>query len=163
MPKDGLGESVRVLLELPRQSRLPDPADADHRYDPGPTIAAGRVQLLLQEAKLLAPPNERRLDRHPVHSTPLGDDAQGTPRGHGGFLPFDRKGADLAEGDRAGGGTEGRLAHVDRARFCGRLQTGGRVHHIAGDHALRHGAGHCGRLPGEDAAPRLHGDTFGLA
>ena len=123
--------------QLPRQTRLPDPADPGDRHDPRFPVATGRVEHVLQQPELLRPSDERGLDRHPVHATPLGDHPQGPPRVDGGVPPLHGERADFLEGDGTGGGAEGRLAYVDGSRIGGRLKTGGRIHHVARDHALR--------------------------
>ena len=62
MPPDVRSEAVDVLLELPRQARLPDPADADHRYEVGPTLVGRGVVELLRESQLRLAAGEGWLD-----------------------------------------------------------------------------------------------------
>ena len=60
MPPDRLGEPVDVLEELPRQTRFPDPGEADDREQPRRPLLAGRVQELLEQAQLAVATDERR-------------------------------------------------------------------------------------------------------
>src|ERR1019366_10813023 len=61
VPVDRLADPVDVLLELPGEPALADPARAGDRDEPGPPIAAGRGDQVLEQAQLFVPSHERRL------------------------------------------------------------------------------------------------------
>ena len=62
VPPDVAGEPVDVLLELPREARLADAADADDRDEVRSAVLGRRVEELLDEPELAVAPDERRLE-----------------------------------------------------------------------------------------------------
>ena len=117
MPVDRLADPVDVLLELPGQPALADPARAGDRDEPGPAVPAGRRDQVLEQAQLLVPADERRLGQVGPAPTPaLGHDAQRPIGGDRRRLALERLVAGLLEGDRRAGGAHRRLADEDRAR-----------------------------------------------
>ena len=67
MPPDVRGQAVDVLLELPRQARLPDPADADHRHEVWPALVRRGVVELLRQPQLRLTAGEWWLDLARAH------------------------------------------------------------------------------------------------
>ena len=115
---------------------------------------AGRMEEVLEQAQLVVAADEGGLERlRPVAAAPLRDDPQGAPGGDRGGLALEVLLAGRLEGDRRGRGPLRRLADQDRARGGGRLEPGGRVDEVAGDHPLVRGTDRDGGLAGEDAGP----------
>ena len=125
VPPDRLGQSVDVLLQLPRQPRLPDAADARHRDDSRPCLSrpvACRSSLSSRSSSVA--PDERRLDRHPV-LTPRARPRPGAParRRPAASLPFNVSVPAALERDRAGRRPVGRLADKHPAGLGGGLES----------------------------------------
>ena len=80
MPPDVVGEAVDVLLELPRQARLADAADADDRDELRSALLGRGVEELLDEPELAVAPDERRLEPgRTSRSAAQADDADRSP------------------------------------------------------------------------------------
>ena len=131
---------------------LPMPGRPDDRHEPGARLARGRVEQVLEQPELVVAADERRLERAPTgrarrdrrrHAGPA------TPA-RGLALALQRVLAERLERDRPRGGPLGRLADQHGAGRCDRLEPRGRVHEVAGDHALPVAAEGHGRLAGQD-------------
>ena len=154
MPEGILGEPVGVLEELPGEPRLADPGLAGDRDMPGPPLADCCVEEVLEEAQLVDPPHEGRLERlRPIAAAPFRDDPQGTPGGHGGGLALEGRLPGRLEDDRGGGRPLGGFADEDRTRRGDRLEPGGRVDEVAGDHSLVDRPDRDRRFAGENPGP----------
>ena len=137
MEPDLLDEPVSVLAELPGEPRLADPGRTDDRDEPSPPFPGRRVEEVLDEAQLVVAADEWRFERlRPVASADLGDEAERSPRGDGCGLALERLFAGRLECDRARRGALGRLADKHGPGRCDRLEPGGRVDEVAGDHPL---------------------------
>ncbi len=156
MPPDRLADPVDVLLELPGEAALADPAGPGDRDEAGPTLPAGRADRVLEEPELLVAPDEGRLRQvRATLAAALGDHPQGAPGRHRSLLALEDLLAGRLEGDRAAGGSVGRLADEHGARRGDRLETGGGVHEVAGDHALVGGPDRHRGLAGQDPGSGL--------
>src|SRR5207247_5971242 len=62
VPVDVVDQSVDVLEELPREAALARSRLARDRDEPQASLATSRVEEVLQQAKLLVAPHERRLE-----------------------------------------------------------------------------------------------------
>ncbi len=156
MPPDALDHAVEVLLELPREAALADPRLADERHEPCPPLAARRVELLLEEAQLVGPADERWLERvRPAGAASFRDHPDGPECRHRAGLALQRRLAGRLEGDGLPGRLAGRLADEHRPRRCGGLEAARGVHEVAGDHPLADRADGHRRLAGQHARPGL--------
>ena len=63
VPPDVLDQAVDVLEELPGEAGLADARRPDDRDQPGPALAGGGVEQLLEQAQLVVAADERRLQR----------------------------------------------------------------------------------------------------
>ena len=137
VPPDPLDDAVDVLLELPGEPALADAGRPGDGHQPRPAIAARRVEELLEQSELLVATDERRLERvaRPLAAA-LGDDPQGAPGRHRLGLALERLLAGRLEGDRRRGRAQRRLADEHGAGRRRRLEAGGRVDEVAGDHPL---------------------------
>ena len=71
VPPDVLGETVDVLEELPAQAGFSDAGDAHDGHKVRSSLRRARVEKFLDEAELLVPSHERRLQTHRLErSTP---------------------------------------------------------------------------------------------
>ena len=137
VPVHVLGQPVHVLLQLPHQAGLADPGDTGHVDEPGPWLAPGGQQQLLDQPQVLVPADERRLRRLATQgAAALGDDAHGPPRRHRVRLALERQPLDGLERDGAGGGPEGAFADEHGARLGRGLQPRRRVDQVAGHDRL---------------------------
>ena len=135
---------------------LPIPAGPITRHEPGPAVAARRVEQVLELAQLVVAADERRLERlGPVPAADLGHDPERPPGRHRARLALEDLLAGLLERDRLRGRPLGRLADEDRARLGHRLEPRGRVDEVAGDHALVRRPDRDRRFAGQDAGPGL--------
>ena len=158
MPPDAFQQAVHVLEELPGQARLPDARRPDHGHEPAPPFAPRRVEQLLQEAQLVLPPDEGRLQRlRPVPAAALGHDPDGLPGGNRRRLPLERLLAGRLEGDRLARGTLGRLAHEHGPRAGNGLEPRRGVHQVARDHSLAHRPERHRGLAGQHSGPGAQG------
>ena len=116
-----LDHAVEVLLELPGEPALADAGLADDRHEPGAPLARRRVELLLEEAQLVVPADERRPRarrpgrRRPVRATTR----DGAPRRHRRGLALEHLLAGRLEGDaprRAPGGSPRRRGRCPAVR-----------------------------------------------
>ena len=83
-------EPVHVLVELPGQPGLADAGRPDDRDEPGAAFARRGVEEVLEQAELVVAADERRLERfRTVPASALGNDAYGTPGGHGARLALE--------------------------------------------------------------------------
>src|SRR5207248_54665 len=89
VPVDGVGEPVEVLVELPREPRLPDPGDPEDRDEMGGLLVCGSVEEILDEAQLPVAPDERRLETRRLERTATaGCDAERAEKLRGLLLAF---------------------------------------------------------------------------
>ena len=129
MPPGQADDAVEVLLELPGEATLADPADPGDADEPGPALAGRRVVQILEEPKLVVAADEWGLERvGPAAAAALGNDPQRPERRDRGDLALQRVLAGGLEGDRRRGRAVGRLADEDGAGRRDRLEPGGRVH-----------------------------------
>ena len=156
MPPDVERQPVDVLLELPREPRLADPADPGDEDEMRPALLRARLEEILDDAELALASHERRLEpgRAPFAAA-VGDDAKRPEEPHRLRLALELVLAGVLVGDRRLASAARRLADENRARLGGRLDARGRVHEVAGDHALRLRANRHGGLAGEDSGARL--------
>ena len=63
MPVHELGDAVHVLLEFPDQPTLADAARPGDAHQPRALVAAGGVELVLQQPELLVATDEGGLER----------------------------------------------------------------------------------------------------
>ena len=139
VPPDSFQQAVDVLQELPGKARLPDARRPDHGHEPAPPFATRRVEQLLQQAELVLPSDERRLQGlRPVPAATLGHDPNRLPGRNGRGLPLEHLLAGRLEGDRRARGPLGRLAHQHGPRPGNGLQPRRGVHQVARDHSLAH-------------------------
>ena len=152
VPADELAEPVDVLLELPGQPGLADAGLAVDDQQRGAPGLLGVVEQLLDQAQLAVAADQGGLE-------PVG--ALGAPGGgdHGAHRPerdrvglaLEGVGAGVGVGDGGGGEQPRGLVDEDAAGLRGRLDAGGGVDGVAGDHALLGGAGGDRDLAGDDA------------
>jgi hypothetical protein len=156
VPVHGLDDAVDVLLQLPRQAALANAARTGDGSEASSPVAPRRAHEIPEEAELLVAPHERRLGHvRAAVTAALGDHPQRPPGGHGSGLALEELLAGFLEGDGRRSGPLCRFSHDDRAGRGDRLEPGGGVDEVAGDHALVRGADrHC-RLAGQDAGARL--------
>ena len=132
------------------------PAWPGDRHEPGPVLAGGRVEQVLEQAQLRVPTDERSLEAvRAAHALALGNHAQRDPCRDRQVLALEVLRPGRFEGDRPGRGPLGRLADEDGARRGGGLQSRRRIDEVARDHALVRRADGDRRLAREDAGPRL--------
>ena len=156
MPEDRLHDAVEVLLQLPGEPTLADPRLTDERDQAGPLLATRGMELLLEEAELICPTDERWLQGlRPPCAAALREDSDGTPCRDGRLLALEHLVAGGLVGDRGLGREAGCLADKDTPRVCRRLKPRSGVDHVARDHALALGADDHGRLPGHDSDTEL--------
>ncbi len=155
MIPDRFDKTVDVLAELPGQATLADPGRSDDRDQPGPVFPGRGMEEVLEQAKLLVAPHERRFERlRTVPAPALGDHPDGPPGGNRSYLALQDLRSDRLEGDRPACGALCRLPDEDRPGPCHGLEPAGRVDKIPRDHALvGRPQGDC-RLAGEDAGAR---------
>ena len=161
VPVDDLGHAVEVLLELPDQPALADPALADDRDEPRPPLGTGREVEVLEHPQLRSAADERRLELlDPARPAAPGDDPQRAVGRDRRGLALEQLLARRLEGDRVRCGLVGRLADEDGPRRRHRLEARRGVDEVAGDHPLvRRAEGHR-RLAGQHAGaqPELRAD-----
>ena len=154
-----LDQAVDVLLELPREPRLPDPGDArrPRRAVPCPP-RRDAVEELLDEAQLAVAADERRLEaRRLLRAAAVrGHPERPVERDRLG-LPLQLVLARRLVGDRRLGRPPRRLADEDRSRLGRRLDPRRRVDEVAGDHPLAVGPERHRRLAGQDAGAGRRG------
>src|SRR5438270_8827828 len=152
MPEHVIDRTVEVLLELPGEARLADAGDADDRDEVRLPFLRRAVEVLLHEAQLSRPADERRLElaRGPRASADRGDSESPEERERLG-LALQLVLARRLVRDRRRRGAPGRIADEDGSRSCRSLDAGRRVDEVARDHALALGSEADGRLTGEHA------------
>ena len=64
MPVRRHDEPIEVLLELPGEPRLADASLADDADEARLPLALGGVEQVLEQAQVVVPPDERRLEPH---------------------------------------------------------------------------------------------------
>src|SRR3972149_1913745 len=102
MPPQVPRDPVEVLLELPREAALADPAGAGDADQASPTLADSRVVQVLHETEFVVPADKRGLERvRPAAAAALGDNPQRTPDRDGSRLAFERFRSGFLEGDGA--------------------------------------------------------------
>ena len=123
MPPDLLDDAVEVLLELPGEPALADARLADERDEARASLAPDRVELLLEEAQLVGPADERRLERvRAARAAALADDTDRQPGGDRRGLALEFLVAGRLELDRGLGGDPRRLADEHAAGRRHRLE-----------------------------------------
>ena len=156
MPPDVLDQAVDVLQELPGQAGLADAGRTDDAHQADAALAGRGVEVILELAELLVPPDEGRLERlRPTDPAALGDDAERPPGRDRADLALQDLLAGRLEDDRARRRSLGRLPDEDGARRSHRLEAAGRVDQVAADHALVGGAERDCRLAGQDPGTHL--------
>ena len=156
MPPGGVDEAIDVLEELPREPSLADPARADDAHQPGPVLATGRMEQLLEQAQLVVAADEWSFQHvRPIATADLGNHPDGPPRGHRGCLALEHLIAGGHELDGLSGGSLGRLADEDGAWLGRGLKPACRVDEVAGDHPLADRPERDRRLAGQDSGPGL--------
>jgi hypothetical protein len=137
MPPDRLGDSVEVLVELPRQARLADAGDPGRGDEVRLPVVRGGVEELLHEPELPVAPHERRLEPGRFElTTRTCDDPERTPELHRFRLSFQLVRARVLECDRLLRRASRRLADEQRPGLRHGLDAGRGVDQVAGDHAL---------------------------
>ena len=131
-PGDEIGPVVEGGAELGDEAALSDSGLADDGDELHGRLTLGAEERLEQERALVLPADERRLGR----GLGLTDATAGMERAPdrdrlGLALGLD--GLQRLEGDRVLGGAHRRLVDDHRTDRGGTLQTGGRVHDVAGD------------------------------
>ena len=155
MPVDGVGYAVEVLVELPRQPRLPDAGDARHRDEMRLLLVGAAVEEVLDLPQLAVASDERRLESLRLErAAQSGHDALRLPERRQTLLPLELEGARVLVDDRLLRRTPRRLAHEHRARVCGRLHARSGVDEVACDHALTLCSDRDCCLSGEDPRSR---------
>jgi hypothetical protein len=156
VPVDGLGEPVDVLLKLPGEAALADPADPGDRDEAWPALPGGGVKQLLEQSELVVASDERRLEPSRTPGPlPTGHDPPGEPRRDRESLALEQRLAGRLVGDRRFGRPEGRLADEDGSGGRRALEARGRVDEVTGDHALVGGTDRDRGLAGQDGRPGL--------
>ena len=160
VPVDRLEDAIEVLLELPGQPALADPARSGHRHEPRLAVASGRAYEILQQAQLFVAAHEWRF-RHvrAALSTALGHDPQGAPGGDGARLALEDLLPGLFERDRRRRQAMGRLTDEHGSGRGSALEPGGGVDQVARDHPLPCRAEGDGGFAGEDAGSCADGRT----
>ena len=114
-----------------------DAGRADHAHVADALLRAGRVEQVLEESDLDVAPDEGGLERvRAAAAAALRDDSKRAPRLDRRALALEGLLARGLERDRDARGAEGRLANEHGAGCGGGLESGGRVHEVARDHAL---------------------------
>ena len=114
-------------------------------------VVGGAVEGLLDEAQLAVPSDERRFESLGLERpTCAGDDPQGAEEREEALFALKLVRAGVLIGDRLLGGATGGIPDVDGSGRCGRLDPGGGVDDVAGDHPLAFGADRDRRLSRED-------------
>ena len=151
MPPRVGSQAVDVLLEFPRQPRLPDAANARHGHEMGSPFGRRRMEQVLDQARLRVATGERRLDLVGPHAaSDQADDASGSPQLDRLGLSLELVDTGILVDDRGLGGMPGRFPDKDRPNWRSRLDPGRGVHEIAGHHPLSARAHGDRCLPGQD-------------
>ena len=155
VPPEVVSKPVDVLLELPGEPRLPDAGDADDRDQLRLALLGGSVEQLLDQAHLAVAPDERRLepDRLLSAAAVRRDPERPVDRDRLG-LAFQLVLAGGLVGDRGLGRPSCRLADQDGPRLGRRLDPGGGIDQVAGNHAVALRAQGHRRLAGQHARAR---------
>ena len=155
VPVDRLGDPIEVLVELPREARLADAGNPRHRNQVCLALVGGRMEELLDPAKLAVTPDEGGLEALRLQrASKARNDAARLPQRDGLLLALELEGPGLLVDDRLLGGAPRRLADVDGAGLGGSLHTRSGVDEVACDHALALGADRDRGLAGQNAGPR---------
>jgi hypothetical protein len=156
VPVDDLGDAVDVLLELPDQPRLADPALPHDRNEPRPSLGRrGRVEVL-EHPQLGAASDERRLELLAApRPAPLRDDPQGAICRYWRLLALEDLLPGGLERDCAAGRVEGRFPHEYGARRGDALEPRRGVDEVSSHHALVGRAERDRRLTRQHAGPQL--------
>src|SRR5439155_576432 len=135
-PGDQPIPGVDPLEQLPDEPALADPWDADERHQLGFALADRTLEGSGQEIELALPSHQWRQADLANIDAESGNCGDGLMNAYGCALAFDRNRLVLAVLDRADGGAPGRVVDQDAVDGRGRLESGGRVHDVAGRHAL---------------------------
>ena len=115
VPVDALGDAVEVLVELPREPRLPDAGDPGDGDEMGLPLLGRVVEELLDLAQLAVAADERRLQALRLERpAQAGDDPLRPEERRQPLLALQLEGAGLLVDDRLLGGAARRVADVDR-------------------------------------------------
>lgn len=153
MPVNGVDDPVEVVAELFDEPALADPTLPDDGDEPHTVLSLNCGEHVLEQAQVVNPSNERRLDALPNRFADGAAHSVGAPRGDRDILSFHGLVAELGKSDGVADGASGCLSNEDRARIGDRLQPRCGVDHVADDEALLVAAGADRRFSGEDADP----------
>ena len=129
------------------------PVTDTSRVRPSRDVAWNRS--LSRRSSASRPMNGASSTSDPSATAALGDHPKRAPHGDRGGLALEHVLAGLLERDRGARRAEGGLADEHGTGRGDRLDPGGRVDHVAGDHALVGGAERHRGLAGQDARPRV--------
>ena len=131
---------INMVQELPSETALADARRANDRHKASPLLAGGCVIEVLQERQLLVAADEGRLGAFaPPPAPDAAHDSNGAPGGNRALLPFR---ACSPAGSNTMPAAAARWVASPTRTVPGRhaLEPRGRVHEVAGDHALVGGA-----------------------
>ena len=152
VPPDVVDQPVDVLVQLPDQPGLPDAADPLHGYEVDLPVVGGVVEELLDQTELSVATRERWFEhRRSPGRLPETDDRDGSPELHGLGLALQLEDPAALVRDHVVGRSHRRLAHEDGAGVRDRLDAGGGIDQVPGDHPLTLGVERDRRLAGQDA------------
>jgi hypothetical protein len=154
VPVDSLHDPVEVLVELPREPRLPDARDAGHGDELRALFVGADVEDVLDLPQLAVAAHERRLETLGLQRpAPARDDAQRAPESRLALRALQLVAPGRLVDDRPFGRPPRRLAHEDRAGLGHRLHARSGVHHVPRDHALADGGDVDRSLAGHHTRP----------
>src|SRR5512146_2633775 len=118
VPVRRLGDSVEVLVELPRETGLADPGDPCDRDQVRLAPGSALMEEVLDAPQLAVAPDERRLEPLRLErAAGTGDDAERPPKRHGLLLALEGVRTGIVVDNGLLGGAAGRLADEHRARL----------------------------------------------
>ena len=141
-PVHDLRQPFHVLLELGDEPGLADAGRPDHGHQRGPAVGLDPMEGLLQDGQLLVAADEAGLhaQARPLAAGP-GLDAKGAPRRHRLGLALELERLDRSVLDDVLGAGVDAGPHHDLAGLGRRLQAGGGVHRVAGQHPVPRSGG----------------------
>ena len=133
-PEGSPSQPFDPLGGLARDPRLADTGRADDRHDVWATVLDGSLPDAVEERELAVAPDERSVRRGPAARRL--ERLEDRPGGDRRCLPLRADGGDRLEPERMSREPMRLLADEEAARRGGVLQTGGRVHDVAGRERL---------------------------